>query len=387
MQKRTDTYKMLVYLDMRHAASREMVAGVLRFAASHHDLEVQFTDGHSTGSPLNYYRAWKPDALIADAGCQSLSSADFAALAGRTTVYVNTRPRGEQKRPHATITTDERLLAVAACDLLRSRKLSNLGYVGMPGDERWSVARGRLFKAALKDRGLKLLSFAGGKASDWHSQETALSAWLTSLPKPCGIWTACDLRGKQVLDACRVAKIAVPEQVQVLGVDDETYICEQTIPSLSSLAPDFEAGGFAAAEFLYGALTDNKARGKTVLKFGLKGAVERLSTADVNGTARRVTAAQEYIRKHATAGVSVPDVAASIGVSTRLLEKNYKEVTGRTVLEDLQAIRLAKVKEMLRKTTMPIDNIGPFCGFNSPAHLKTLFRRTFGMTMSEYRKS
>ena len=75
-----------------------------------------------------------------------------------------------------------------------------------------------------------------------------------------------------------------------------------------------------------------------------------------------MTAAREYIRKHATAGISVPDVAASLGVSTRLLEKNYRAVTGRTVLADIQAMRLEKVKDMLRKTTMPIDNIGPFCG-------------------------
>ena len=170
-------------------------------------------------------------------------------------------------------------------------------------------------------------------------------------------------------------------------MDDDNYICELTLPSLSSIAPDFEAGGFAAAEFLYGILTGSKVATRTILKFSIKGAVERLSTADVNGTARRVTAAREYIRKHATAGISVPDVAASLGVSTRLLEKNYRAVTGRTVLADIQAMRLEKVKDMLRKTTMPIDNIGPFCGFNSPSHLKKLFRSTFGMTMSDYRRS
>ena len=127
--------------------------------------------------------------------------------------------------------------------------------------------------------------------------------------------------------------------------------------------------------------------GSSSTHFAFKGAVERLSTADVNGTARRVTAAREFIRQHATSGIDVPHVAASLGVSVRLLQRDYRTVTGRTVLEDIQDQKLEHVKEMLRKTTMPIDAIGPFCDFKSPAHLKTLFKKRFGMTMSDYRTS
>ena len=376
-------FRMLVQLDLRHTASRAMTSGVLRFAAAHRDLEVQFT----SCEPNDYYRAWKPNALITDASSQTCTRETLADLAGRAIVYVNTTPRADLRRPYATITTDERQLALTATDLLLGKNLNTFAFVGTPEKAKWSEARRRLFQAALKDRGKRLLTFTAPAAADWRTQERALADWLLNLPKPCGIWAACDARAKQVLDTCRLAKIDVPDQVQVLGVDDDNYICELTLPSLSSIAPDFEAGGFAAAEFLYGILTGSKVATRTVLKFSIKGAVERLSTADVNGTARRVTAAREYIRKHATAGISIPDVAASLGVSTRLLEKNYRAVTGRTVLADIQAMRLEKVKDMLRKTTMPIDNIGPFCGFNSPSHLKTLFRSTFGMTMSDYRRS
>ena len=380
-------FKILAYLDIRHAASREMMAGILRFASTHHDLEVQFSGGQLSETPLDFYRAWEPDALITDQVCHELSQRDFTALAGKATVYVNTRHRDGSRRPMALITTDERSLAMTAANLFLSRKLVNFGYVGMPEKWKWSVARERLFKAALKDHGHQVRVFAGKAACDWRAEEQQLSQYLKGLPKPCGVWAACDWRAKQVLDACRVAGIDVPGQVQVLGVDNETFICEQTIPSLSSLSPDFEAGGFSAAEFLYAALEGRQVPQRTILAFPIKGAVERLSTTDINGSSRRVAAAREFIRRHATSGISVPDVARSLGVCVRLIEKNFKAVTGRTVAEEIQSARLDKAKELLRKTTIPIGNIGSFCGFDSPSHLKTLFRKTFGMTMSEFRNS
>ena len=202
------------------------------------------------------------------------------------------------------------------------------------------------------------------------------------------MWAAFDQRAKHVLDACRLAGISVPSQIQVLGVDNDALICEQTVPSLSSLMPDFESGGFAAAGFLDGVLRGGRGGGgRTRLHLALKGVVERLSTADVNGTARRISAAREFIRQHATSDIDVPQVASFLGVSTRLLQRDFRAVTGKTVLRWIQDEKLVHVKEMLRKTTTPIDGIGPFCGFRSPAHLKTLFKARFGMTMSAYRMS
>ena len=223
-------------------------------------------------------------------------------------------------------------------------------------------------------------------ATSWRAQGKSLAQWLLSLPKPCGVWAAFDQRAKHVLDACRLAGLNVPSQIQVLGVDNETYICEQTVPSLSTLMPDFENGGFLAAEFLDSALHGGADR-RTTLHFAFKGVVERLSTADVNGTARRISAAREFIRQHATSGIDVPHVASALGISVRLLQRDFRAVTGKTVLQGIQEEKLLRVKEMLRKTTTPIDNIGRFCGFKSPAHLKTLFKARFGMTMSAFRSS
>jgi LacI family transcriptional regulator len=384
--------RMLAHLDMRHAASREMTGGILRFAATHRRWEVQFAGAHPSNESLEHFADWRPDALIIDSSCHDAPQKELSAISGRATVFVNTNAPRRWRKPYAQLTTDERMLAVEAAALFRRKGLSHFAFVGSPAAERWSEARKRFFRAALKDMGFALNVFSPTPdVMSWQAQGKALAEWLVSLPKPCGVWAAFDQRAKHVLDACRLAGLNVPSQIQVLGVDNETYICEQTVPSLSSLMPDFENGGFLAAEFLDAALHGGAGAAevgrRTTLRFAFKGAVERLSTADVNGTARRVAAAREFIRLHATSDIDVPHVAASIGVSVRLLQRDYRAVTGRTVLDDIQNEKLERVKDLLRKTTTPIDAIGPFCGFKSPAHLKTLFKKRFGMTMGTYRTS
>jgi LacI family transcriptional regulator len=386
---RPSKLKMLVILDMRHAASRDVVAGIFRFAAISHRWEVQVAGSHPSNNPLEKFTNWRPDACIIDSTCQLISRSDFLSIAGKVTVFVNTPTPKDWRRHHATIKTNDRAFAEAAAQHLKKKGLTNFGFIGSPLNERWSVARMRFFRAALKDMGFSVSVFNEIPPSDWLAHQEALIAWLEKLPKPCGIWAAFDQRAKHIIDACNSAEIVIPDQIQVLGTDNETYICEQTLPSLSSIMPDFESGGFAAAQYIDSHLNRKTSGEKTkkTLHFNLKGVVERLSSADVNGTARHVELARDFIRKHATSGIDVPSVAAAIGTSTRLLQRNYRAVTGHTVLEDIQSMKLERVKAMLRETTTPIDTIGPMCDFRSMAHLKTLFKARFGMTMSQYRSS
>lgn len=378
----------MVHLDVRHEASREMIGGILRYSAIHRSWEVQFAAAHPDNNPLSDYESWRPDALIIDAACHCYGHKTFRNLSGRAVVYVNTEPRKHTDLPHACIVTDDEALAKAAAALFLRKGLRNFAYVGAPEPIKYSIARERFFRETLGKNGFAVSTFPTPKAGPrhWLDRQAALAKWLHRLPKPCGVWVAYDQRAKQVLDACRAGGIPVPEQIQVLGVDDEAYICEQTVPSLSSVAPDFENGGFRAMEFIDRALDHpEQANSPNRLLFESRGIVERLSTADVNGTARRVAAAYEFIRRHAQSDIGVGDIAMSLGVSTRLLQKNYRMVKGRTLIEDLQDERLARVRRMLRRTTTPIDAIGQFCGFKSTSHLKTLFRRRFGMTMGEFR--
>lgn len=380
--------KILVDLNTRGAAARDMLAGIMRYAALHRKLDIQFTHGLSDDpeKTFDHYRDWRPDALIVDSVCHRYRRESFTRLAGRAVVYVSTAPRNDVKVSHASIVSDDETLGKTAAGFFGRKNLASFAFVGAAGVS-WSSRREQAFADTLRSRGIRCETLQIGEC-DWRQTEIQLASWLRSLKPPCGVWAANDMTAKNVIDACRAGGLHIPEQVQILGTDNESYICEHTEPSLSSIELDFEDGGFLAAEFIDGALSDRRKKHSVrQLSFRPKGIVERMSTTDVNGTARRVAAAREFIRSHAAAGISVADVASALNVSTRLLSKNYRMVLGSTVLDDIQAERLSRVRHLLKSTTTPIDRIGGQCGFKSPAHLKTLFKRTFGKTMSEFRRS
>lgn len=374
--------RVVIRLGFRHKAARDHLGGILRFAATHPNLfETYIPDGHQSNDSLTATDDWAPDGVIAD---------NALHLEGvRAAVFVNGGTDGPipEGLPHGVVLCDDAEVGRTAARLLLGKGLRSFGFVGSKRAPQWSVDRGAAFCAAVEAAGSAVSSFVPGPESDreWAREERALSAWLAGLPKPVGVFAAFDQRAKHVLDACRAAGIPVPEQVQVVGVDNEEYICEQTSPSLSSVLPDFERGGYMAAETLAGLLAGEEPPAAP-LRYGVKGVVERLSTQDARGAGRAVARALDFIRLHATSGISVLDVVRAVGGSQCLLERKFREVRGHTIVQEIQNGRLEKACDLLRRTTTPIPQIGALCGFESGAYLETLFKKRYGCTMRQWRK-
>ena len=155
----------------------------------------------------------------------------------------------------------------------------------------------------------------------------------------------------------------------VLGVDNEEYICENTVPTLTSVLPDFNGGGLRAAESLDRIIAGETDSVPLHLSYGIKQIVERVSTADVNGAARCVALACEYMRRNAAAAIGIDDIATAAGTSRRLLEKHFRSVLSTTAMHELQRIRLELVKARIKETDLPIKCIGETCGFGDISHL------------------
>ena len=379
--------RVVVCLDVRHRASQDVIAGVLRFAATHPDWDMQMRGNHPSNDGFAVGADWMPDGLIIDGTWRTREGARLVASRSlKGIVFAGTVPPHPCRVTHKVLATDDRGLAVAAARLFIRHGLRNFAFVGSGGGERWSVARMRLFRAALADAGFGLAVYAKPHRAGrgWKTAFAALTAWIGSLPTPCGIWAAHDQRAKHVIDVCRLNGIKIPEQVQVLGVDDESYICEQTVPPLSSLAPDFERGGFAAAEAL-NAMLGGKPPKPRKLSIPLKSVTERLSTTDISGAGTRVSRACDFIRRNACGTLTVRMVVRAVGGSERLLEKNFKSVLGHSICREIQYRRLDAAKRLLAETAHPIASIAAECGFGSDNYLKNLFKRRFGTTMSRYR--
>lgn len=361
------------------------MAGALRYTALHGErMRVRLYGNYEPGlNRLLCFRSWRPDGVVLGDYTKYVAR-DIPAVGCRAAVFVNAPAPEGLPIPAASVRCDNAAVARMAVDFFARKKFGAFAYVGTPEGDVWSRERETAFAKAVMERGGEVRVFRAPRRGDFLAAERALGDWLMGIPKPCGVLAANDQRARHVLDACAVRGIPVPEHVQVLGVDDDELVCDQTVPALSSIVPDYDAGGWLAIETVAG-LLDGSAPDGTVRLFGVKGIVERASTQDIGGAGRMVSLAQAFIRLHADSAISVPDIAKASGASQSLLEKNFRAMTGMTVCKALQERRLALVCRMLETTNTPIARIGALCGFSDDLWLKRLFKRRFGSTMHDWR--
>ena len=369
-------------------AHRERIAGIFRYAMSHPHLKAIIINDHIANRRLSDFTGWKIDGLIttpehlAQTKLIRRISASAAVIAnGRNLV-----PPPGCRRFGAVVCDNEGVGRCGARFFLK-KNFTSFAFVGMPETQSWADERLAGFRDALAQQGFGFRIYRSPDGAGWKAEERTLRRFLRGLPKPCGLLAAIDSRAKHVIDICAGAGIAVPQQISVLGVDNDEMFCEWGRPALSSIQPEFEMSGYLLAELL-NSLMQGSPKPPVIRKYGVVGIVERLSTLDLTGSARIVTLAREYIRRNAKApGIRLSDIAAAAGCSTRILQRRFHEVTGRTPIDELRRRRLEHVCEMLVKTATPIDLVGGFCGFNSNSNLKTAFKARYGMSLSAYRAS
>jgi LacI family transcriptional regulator len=211
-----------------------------------------------------------------------------------------------------------------------------------------------------------------------------IAAWLKSLPKPVGIMACYDSRGQQVLDACRNAGFAVPDEVAVIGVDNDELLCELASPPLSSVIPDAHRAGYAAAARL-----DRLMAGKTVAPTAELvpplGVASRQSTDALALDDKDIVQAVRLIREHACEGINVADVLRAVPLSRRVLEQRFQKLLGRTPREEILQVRLARVKQLLGETELALYQIAERTGFEHVEYLSVVFKRETGLTPSAWR--
>ena len=219
----------------------------------------------------------------------------------------------------------------------------------------------------------------------WETGDNRAEAWAASLPLPCAVLTNDDREAANFIDVCKRLGKRVPNDIEVLGSNNSHGFCEQTRPAISSLIPDYAKGARDAVKLLM-ALIDNPnlPRAQRSVVLSSYRLVERGSTS--NGEHGYIVArAREYIAQNACKGIGVMDVVANVGVSRRLLEKRIRAATGQSLLEMIQAVRLENVCRLLTTTSLPMLEVGERSGYDSTSNLSCLFRKRFGMTMSDYR--
>ncbi|MBQ7188353.1 MAG: substrate-binding domain-containing protein [Kiritimatiellae bacterium] len=298
-------------------------------------------------------------------------------------------PPGElavRGRAVATVKSDAREVGRHAADALLSQGVyKSYGYVGYRTDDDWSRERGSAFHDALGKAGFVVRMFDITHYRAGIDNRASLIRWLGSLPKPCGILAACDDRAYEILDACNESGIKVPSEVGLLGVNNDPILCENSLPKLSSVQPDFKEEGRLASELLEG-MMGNRTTAKPVTRLvGIKTIVHRESTFPLSHAGKLVQKALAFIDRNAARKIGVPDVIAHLKVSRSLAELRFRELQHESIYEAITRVRLEEVKHRLQTTRDTIEKISSDCGWTNANALKNLFRRTFGQSMRDYR--
>ena len=274
----------------------------------------------------------------------------------------------------------------AANTLLREGVYKSYGYAGYRTDDDWSRERGTAFRDTLDAAGFVGRMFDTAHYADRLEDKATMVKWLRELPKPCGIFAACDDRAFEILDVCREIGIKVPAEVGVLGVNNDAMLCENAEPRLSSVQPDFIGEGRLAAEMLDAMMSGRTVEpAKRVMKVGVRTIVHRESTMPQSETGRFVQKVLSFITKEAIKGIGVEDVARHFKISRSLLELRFGELQRESVYEAMLHIRMEEVKRRLRCSNDPIAEITATCGWANPDPPKRLFKKRFGISMRDYR--
>jgi LacI family transcriptional regulator len=210
--------------------------------------------------------------------------------------------------------------------------------------------------------------------------------WLKQLPKPVGLMGCYDIRAREVLDACMLAGLAVPDEVAVIGVDNDDLICELAEPRLSSVIPNAHRTGYEAAALLERMLAGERVPPGAYL-IPPVGIVTRHSTDMLAVDDPHVAAALRFIRERACDGINVEDVVAAVPLSRRVLETRFKQLTSRTPHAEIQRVQIDRVKQLLTETELTLEAAAHRCGFRHSEYMSVVFKRITGMTPGRFRET
>jgi len=281
-----------------------------------------------------------------------------------------------------------RIAATGTRHLISCGRFASYGYVHFREDfcQHLSQLRERGFLETLRKSGLAGMRYMSA-APEGKSDLDDLAAWLRQLPKPAAVLVGYDRRAAEVVDCCQRNGIRIPDEVCVLGIDNDEIICQQTRPRLSSVATDNASEGRIAAQQILALLRAKAPDRERKTVYGPTAAriVERETTRVLAPGLQLVKRAQAYIAENAGRAVSVKDVVTHLGVSRRLAYRRFGEFARQPIHRAILEARVAWVKQRLLSSRQTIEDVSLEAGFANPNNLKIIFRRLTGMTMREWR--
>jgi len=377
---------------IRHVAllietSREYGRGLVRGVTQYHrergNWSIYFKPQGLGDAPPAWLKSWKGDGILARINDRRM--ADHVLGTGLPVVDLR-GALGDLDVP--LLGVDNRAVAKMAFQHLLDCGLRNFAFCGVPpGRNRYDDERCDFFRQQVEATGFHCDVFSRWRGwGNWERGQQQIQRWLTGLPKPVGVMTCHDDRGQQVLDACRRAGLHVPDQVAVISVDNDAYLCNLTIPPMTSVDVNPERNGYEAAALLDRLMSGRKPP-KRPAYFEPRGIATRQSTDIVAVNDPHVARVVRYIRDHGCEGISVEQALSQADVSRSTLTRSFKRLLGRTPKAELTRVQLDRAKQLLLETDLPMTDIATRCGFNEAKYFITVFHKSVGVTPLTFRRT
>jgi len=361
---------------------RRMLAGVARYLRSHHRWSV-FIEQHELGTPPP---TW-------------LTSGHWDGILSRPTDHAMARLFDRMNVPVVDLNdlyenldlpwvgSDHVGIGKMGASHLLERGFRNFAFCGF-ANELWSMQRFNGFRTGVPQSNgpisLYETPWRGPNMLRWDQDIEQIVKWLIALPKPVAIMACNDVRGLHVLEACSRAGVLVPEEVAVLGVDDEEIMCELCTPPLSSVAPNPEGIGYAAAELLDALMAGKRPRQLRISIDPIR-VFCRQSTDVMAVSDWAVASAARFMREQALHGCRINDVLHKVNMSRATLEKRFRKHLNRSPKQEMRRIRIERIKQLLAETDFTLERIAELSGFEHPEYMSVLFKRETGQTPGKYR--
>jgi LacI family transcriptional regulator len=371
--------KVALLFETPNAYARGILLGIGEYILSHGPWRVYLATFGINDRPPAWLASWDGQGIILRGENRRMAE----AVADLSLPVVDMTP--SRLLPQAPwVKSDDAAVARLAAQHFFDRGFKNFGFCG---DTRFNVSNLRrdYFKICVRENGHPCHIFkpVDGALND-DLEIDAIGRWLQELPKPVAVFAFNDGRGQQVLDGCRRAGLAVPEEVAVLGVDNDEVLCALSPPPMSSVILNPRRGGWEAAALLKRLMNGEKIPPAEHFIPPVDVAV-RQSTDVLAVDDPQIARALRYIREHACDRIGVKEVLQHCPMARRVMETRFRRLLGRTPRQEIARVRINFVKELLVGTSLPVAQIADRAGFN-PEYVSIIFKHETGLTPTAFRK-
>ncbi len=374
------TPSVLLFVETSREFGRGLLHGIARYSRLHGPWRVYRWPG-ALDSSLPEWKSLKIDGAIV----RDVKVVERLAHSGIPVIFA--QHNKESYAPFPSIITDGALIGGMGAEHFLDRGFRNFAYCGL--DEfAWSRGRAQYFRQRLEQAGLAVSLYrppASKRGRALRNEQSQIADWLRQLPKPVAVMCCNDDRALLVIEACKLAGCSVPDDVAVLGVDNDVLVCDLADPPISSIALNTESAGYEAARLLDELMKGGAMTGQ-VIPVQPTHIVTRMSTDMLAVTDPDVATALGFIRRNANRLIQVDNVVEATTASRRVLEKRFKAILHRSVHQEIRRIRVNNIVRLLVGTDLSIADIAAHCGFDGVEHIARYFRKETRVSLREYRK-